>query len=190
MNNKILVPILCVMFVVALVSIPIGIYNDLAAKQEDILNKSATIDVQLNRRLDLISNLVETVKGYAAHEQEVFANVSEARARLAGAVGNEAKAEANDEATAAIGRLIAIAEGYPEIKADANFRQLSDELTGTENRIAVARIDYNNAVTEYNKLFVTFPSNMIASLFGFEKAEYFEAAPGSTATPQVNFTGS
>ena len=170
-----------------LVGTPMMQFNNLARSFEEVQAKASTIDVQLKRRADLIGNLLETVKGYAAHEAEVIASVSDARARLAGAVTTDEKASANEEVTGALSRLLVISESYPELKADANFRQFSDELAGTENRISVARNDYNAAVSEYNKLIVTFPGNVFAGMYGYERADYFEATEGDTATPKVGF---
>jgi len=166
----------------------VGAYNGLVAKSENVETQLSQIDNQLQRRNDLIPNLVETVKGYAAHEQEIFTAVAEARSKLAGAVSVDDRADASSELTNALGRLIAIAENYPQLKANENFIQLSTELAGTENRIAVARMDYNEAARDYNTTIRKFPTVILANLFGFEKAEYFEAAEGAQNVPEVNFT--
>ena len=179
--------IILAIIVVIIGGMTIGSYNSLVKSREEVDRASGEIDVQLKRRYDLIGNLLETVKGYAAHETEIFKNVTDARARMTGASTTEEKAAANEEATGALGRLIAITEGYPELKADVNFRQFSDELSGTENRIAVARRDYNNAVSLYNKKVIGFPSNIFAGSMGMEKAPYFEAAEGEKEAPKVNF---
>jgi len=176
-----------VVVIAVMVGTPMMLYNSFAQSFEEVAAKSSTIDVQLKRRADLIGNLLETVKGYAAHEAEVIATVSDARARLAGAMTTDEKANANEEATGALTRLLAISESYPELKADANFRQFSDELSGTENRISVARNDYNTAVSEYNKLIVSFPGNIFARLFGYSRADYFEVTEGDTAPPKIGF---
>ena len=164
-----------------------GTYNSLVAQRENVDTQYSAIDTQLQRRIDLIPNIVNTVKGYAAHESEVFGAVSDARARLAGASTKEEAAEADSELTSAVSRLLMIAENYPDLKADTQFTALTDELAGTENRIAVARKDYNDAAKAYNTQIKTFPKVIIANLFGFEKAEYFEAADGAKSAPQVNF---
>ncbi|HHY03590.1 MAG TPA: LemA family protein [Thermoanaerobacterales bacterium] len=179
------VVILVIIAIVAL--IVFGSYNSLVSADEDVNNKWSQIDNQLQRRADLIPNLVETVKGYAAHEKSVFAEVTKAREKLIGASGVAQKAEASEELSGALSRLLAIAENYPDLKADANFRQLQDELAGTENRIAVARMDYNNAVQAYNSKIRKFPTVIIANMFGFEKKPYFKAEEGTRQAPEVNF---
>ena len=162
-------------------------YNQLVTLEEKVNLSLSQIDNQLQRRADLIPNLVETVKGFAAQEKEIFESVSEARAKLIGAGSVSEKAEADAEVTGALSRLLAISESYPDLKSDANFRQLSDELAGTENRIAVARMDYNTTANEFNSTLIRFPMNLFASLFGFEKVDYFEAAEGAEEAPKVEF---
>ena len=170
-----------------LVGLPIYWHNRLVSGQEEIVAKSAIIDVQLKRRADLIGNLVESVKGYARHETDLIQSVSNARSKLVGAVTANEKAEANEAVSGALSRLIMVAESYPELKADANFRQLSDELAGTENRIAVARIDYNNAVSTYNRRIAGIPGKYYAESMGLERMEYFTAEKADTATPSISF---
>ena len=162
-------------------------YNSLATKREETEEKLSVIDVQLKRRADLIPNLVNTVKGYAKHETEAIDAVTEARTKYGSAGTTEEKAMADAQLSSAISRLLVIAEAYPDLKADANFRQLSDELAGTENRIAVARKDYNEAAKEYNNNTIKFPSNIIAGMFGFEKVTYFEASEADRELPTVDF---
>lgn len=175
--------------VVILVVVGISQYNSLVGINENVENQRANIDTMLQRRVDLIPNLVNTVKGYAEHEKEVIENVSSARAKLAGATSMEEKADADNQLSGALSRLLMVVENYPDLKANQQFISLSDELAGTENRIAVARKDYNDSVKVYNQKIRRFPSNIFANLLGFEKAEYFQAAKGAQQVPEVNFEG-
>ena len=165
----------------------VGKYNSLVTMREDIDKAWSQVQNVLQRRADLIPNLVETVRGYATHEKEVFEQVAAARARLAGAVTPGEAAAANAGLTAALGRLLAIAEAYPDLKASANFIRLQDELAGTENRIANERRTYNEMVRNYNAAIKRFPANFLAGMFGFPEREYFEAAPGAQEVPKVKF---
>lgn len=179
---------ICVAVAVGLLAMfLIGGYNSLISTRELVDTKLSDIDTQLQRRLDLIPNLVNTVKGYTNHESEVLGAVSDARARLAGAQSTAEKAEANTALSGALSRLLLVVENYPNLKADTQFTALTDELAGTENRIAVARRDYNEAAKSYNTSIKTFPRNLYAGLFGFAPVEYFTAAEGATQVPQVNF---
>ena len=162
-------------------------YNGLVTKAEAVDNAFSNIDTNLQRRADLIPNLVSTVKGYAAHEQEAIDSVTDARAKLAGAQTVEELANADSELTSALNRLMVVVENYPDLKASENFIQLSDELAGTENRIATARRDYNEVVQSYNSGIRKFPTNILAGLFGFSTKPYFEAADGADTVPEVNF---
>ena len=164
-----------------------GTYNSLVALDEGVKEAWAQIETQLQRRLDLIPNYVETVKGYAAQEKEVLVKVTEARAKVAGAGTVPDKIQANNELTSALSRLLVVVEKYPELKSNENFLRLQDELAGTENRIAVARKRYNEAVKEYNVAIRSFPSNMLAKYFSFEKAAFFDAPEAASAPPQVKF---
>jgi len=166
-------------------------YNRIQVLDEQVNQAKGQIGVQLQRRADLIPNLVETVKGYAKQESTVFTQVADARARLSGAVaGGQVgeMADANVALTGALGRLLAIAEAYPELKSDQNFRALQDQLEGTENRIAVARTDYNEAVGQLNAYIRTFPYNLTAMIFRQSSPRpYFEASPGAAEAPRVEF---
>ena len=164
-----------------------GSYNSLVSMREETNEKLSSIDVLLKRRADLIPNLVNTVKGYAKHETEAIDAVTEARTKYGSAGTTSEKANADAELTSAISRLLVIAENYPDLKADANFRQLADELAGTENRISVARQDYNKAAKEFNTKIIKFPSSIVAGIFGFDKVSYFEAGEADKAVPEVDF---
>jgi LemA protein len=166
-------------------------YNRIQELDERAQAYQGQIEVQLQRRADLIGNLVETVKGYAAHEEQVFTSVAQARAGLMGAVrsgDSEQMANANAQLTGALGRLFAVVEAYPNLKADQGFLRLQDELTGTENRVAVSRNDYNAAVNEYNAYIRRFPAVITAKVTGAKPRKYFTAAPGSTEAPKVDFS--
>lgn len=181
---------LIVLAAVVIVAVMIGTaYNGLVKKDEQVNTAYANIESQLQRRNDLIPNLVETVKGYAAHETEVFTAVTEARERMMSAQGPDAVAQADGELTQALGRLIAVAESYPELQANENFLSLQDELAGTENRINTARMDYNAAVQTYNASIRSFPTNILAGIFGFERREQFQAQEGAQEVPAVDFGG-
>jgi LemA protein len=164
-------------------------YNNFVTLEENVDQSYAQIENQLQRRLDLIPNLVNTVKGYASHEKEVIASISDARARLAGANTVEEEATANAELTGALSRLLVVVENYPNLKADQQFTQLMDELSGTENRISVARKDYNDQVAVYNKSIKRFPGALIAGMTGFDDKEYFTADPKAAEAPEVDFGG-
>ena len=179
--------LIIIVVLVLLVLMGIGSYNGLVSKEEEVDNKFADISVQLERRADLIPNLVSTVKGYASHEESVIDSVTTARERLVNANTIEDKAEANQELTKALNNLFVIVENYPDLKANTNFIQLQDELAGTENRIAVARRDYNGAVKSYNKDIKSFPKSILAGMFGFDKKDYFEAKESSSEVPNVSF---
>jgi LemA protein len=162
-------------------------YNSIVAKSEEVDNKYATIDTYLQRRADLIPNLVNTVKGYTKQEQDIINSITDARAKMVGTTSVSEKAEANDELTSALNKLMVVVENYPDLKSSQNFIQLSDELSGTENRIATARKDYNDAVKEYNLKIKKFPAGIIANMFGFEQKEYFQATQESKEVPNVQF---
>jgi LemA protein len=164
-----------------------GNYNRFVAMDEGVKSSWAQVENQLQRRYDLIPNLVETVKGYAKHEKDVLIEVTNARARVGGATSVPDKISANNALSGALSRLLVVVERYPDLKANQNFIRLQDELAGTENRIAVERRRYNEAVRAYNVAIRSFPANMLAGMFGFEKAAFFEAPAAAKATPQVKF---
>jgi LemA protein len=166
----------------------IGNYNSLVTLNESINGRWAQVENQLQRRNDLIPNLVKTVKGYAKHEREIFDHIADARAKLAGAKTISEKIKANQDIDTAISRLLVVVENYPNLKADRNFAQLQDELAGTENRIAVERMRYNETVQSYNILIKRFPSNIVARFAGLEKKDvYFKAEEAAKSVPKVEF---
>ena len=162
-------------------------YNRLVTNEETVDTAWSQVENVLQRRNDLIPNLVNTVKGIAAQEQKVFLGVAEARSKIAGATTINEKVAANLAMTGALGRLLAVVERYPEIKSNQNFLALQTQLEGTENRIAVERRRYNESVRQYNLLTRRFPTNIMASFMSFEKRTYFEVAEGAEAVPQVQF---
>jgi LemA protein len=167
-------------------------YNTIQTYDEQASAAKSQIEVQLQRRADLIPNLVNTVKGYAAHEEQVFTSVAQARAGLLNAIKTgdpQAMADANAGLTAGLGRLLAISEAYPQLKADQGFLRLQDELTGTENRVAVARRDYNQAAQQYNTYIRRFPATITARVIGAKAKTYFEVTnPASREVPTVDFS--
>lgn len=179
--------IIAAVVVVLLGVMTLGGYNSLISMNENINGKWAQVENQLQRRSDLIPNLVNTVKGYATHEQQAIQAIADARAKMGGAQGPAAKAEANGELSSALSRLMVVVENYPNLKADANFRALMDELSGTENRLAVARKDYNDAVQVYNANIQQVPTVIYARLLGFGPKEYFKADEGAKQVPQVKY---
>lgn len=168
----------------------IGTNNSIVTLNENVSREMAQVESTLQRRADLIPNLVSSVKGYAAHEEKIFTDVAKARAMLAGAIPskdiNKLK-EANDSLSGALGRLLAIRETYPQLKADATFLSLMDELSGTENRINYARNQFNEAVAKYNKKIKVFPASLVAGFMGFEEQIYFKANENSKTVPNVSF---
>jgi LemA protein len=163
-------------------------YNTFVAQDEAIKAQWAQVQNQLQRRNDLIPNLVETVKGYAEHEEGVYKDIADARSRLLAAKTPEETIQAANQQTAALGRLLAVVENYPQLRANEQFNRLMDELSGTENRIAVERMRYNERIQEYNTARRRFPSNMTAKLFGFDEYPFFEAPAEAQRVPTVNFT--
>lgn len=185
--KKGLIAVIAVLVIVAVIAgVGISNYNGLVTAREEVASAESNIDTYLQRRADLIPNVVATVKSYAAHESEVYSSIAAARQKLVNASTVGEKAEANEELTAALQGLNVVVESYPELKTDTTYVALMDELEGSENRIATARKDYNDTVKEYNNKVIRFPGNIFAGIFGFEKAEYFEAAQGAEAAPDVD----
>jgi LemA protein len=165
-----------------------GTRNDLVTQRESINGAWAQVDTDLQRRADLLPNLVETVKGYAKHEQEVLSNIANARSALLNARNPQEKIEANARIDSAIGRLLVVVENYPQLRANENFMNLQHELAGTENRIAQSRRRYNEAVQRYNTSIDLFPNNIAAALFGFQRNDaYFKTDPAARQAPKVAF---
>jgi LemA protein len=164
-----------------------GTYNSLVSMDEGVKAAWAQVENQLQRRYDLIPNYVETVKGYAAHEKNVLVQVTEARAKVGGAATVSEKIDANNQLSSALSRLLLVVEQYPDLKANTNFIRLQDELSGTENRIAVERMRFNETVKTYNITIRHFPTNIIAGMFGFEKATFFEVPKERQEAPKVKF---
>jgi LemA protein len=174
-----------ILFVAALYVV--ALYNSLASLKVKIKEAWSQIDVQLKRRADLIPNLVETVKGYATHEKEVFENVTKARTALMSASNPKEAEEADQQLGAALGRLFAVAEAYPELKAQEGFVNLQKELSDTEDKVSYARQFYNSVVRDFNSKLVVFPSSIIAGLFGFTAEQFFEAKPEERDAVKVQF---
>lgn len=187
--KKGLIVALCIVGVlVLLIGWGISANNSLVDMEETVNQSASDLQSQLQRRADLIPNLVNTVKGYAEHETEVYTALADARAKLAGAGTDvEQLQEANDELSSALSRLLVVVENYPELKANENFINLQDELAGTENRINVARMNYNETVKEFNTSIRKFPKSIIAGMLGFEKAVYFEMDESAGDVPDVEF---
>jgi LemA protein len=180
--------LIIVLVVLALLVLAVVLmYNRLVALRNRCENAWSQVDVQLRRRYDLIPNLVETVKGYAAHERTTFDEVTKARTAAETADGVAEQAQAENALTGAIGRLFAVAEQYPQLRATENFQQLQADLTDTEQKIAVSRQVYNDTVQTYDTALETVPTNVIAGIFRFQAREYFEIEDGARATPQVAF---
>ena len=177
-----------VVVVILLLVVSLGSsYNSMVKLSENVDSKYADISVQLKRRTDLIPNLINTVKGYMDHEQKIIDSVTEARTNLVNAKTVSEQAKANDELSSALNSLNVIVENYPDLKSNTNFIQLQDELAGTENRIAVSRKDYNDAVKDYNSTIKSFPKNIIAGMFGFAEKDYFEITNADKEVPNVSF---
>ncbi len=179
--------IILILIILAVVVGTIFMYNNLVGLRNRVKNAWSQIDVQLNRRADLIPNLVETVKGYAKHEKTVFEEVTKARSSLMGAQTVQENAEANNMLTGALKSLFAVAENYPELKANQNFINLQNQLAETEDKIAYSRQFYNDTVLMYNNKIQMFPSNLLARQFNFTEAEFFEVEESARSVPKVQF---
>src|SRR5947207_1014368 len=162
-------------------------YNKFVGQEEAIKSQWAQVENQLQRRNDLIPNLVETTKGFAQHEEGVYKEIADARSRLLAAKSPDEKIAAANQQTSALGRLLAVVENYPQLKANEQFNRLMDELAGTENRLAVERMRYNERVQDYNTSRRQFPANLTAKMFGFKEYPFFQAPPEARQAPKVNF---
>jgi LemA protein len=182
----IVVGLLFILFIL-LVSPVISFYNNAISKREAIRSQFSQIDVVLKRRYDLIPNLIQTVKGVAFQEQEIFVKIAEARTRYGSAITNEEKIKSANEIEGLLSRLLVIVENYPQLRSSESFNKLMDELSGTENRIAVERRRYNENVKEYNMFIKRFPNNILANFFGFKEEPYFEITSIEREAPKVNF---
>ncbi len=190
MRNLLVVVIVLILIVVVVFGLYVGRRNEMVRKKEAVNAAWSQVDVVLQRRADLVPNLVETVKGIAAQEQSVFGDIARARSQLLSAKTPPDRIAANQQLDTALGRLLAIVENYPQLKSNENFLRLQDELAGTENRIAVERRRYNETLKDYNTYLGLFPNNIIAGMAGFSRNDnYFEAAPASREAPKVQFPG-
>ena len=181
-----LIAIIIIVLIIIIVTI-VHMYNNLVGLRNRVKNSYSQIDVQLKRRNDLIPNLVETVKGYASHEKGVLEEVTKARTGVMNATGIEETSKADNQLTGALKTLFAVAENYPDLKANSNFQQLQSELTDTEDKISYARQFYNDVVLKYNNACQQFPSNILAKIFGFSEETYFQTPESETAIPKVKF---
>lgn len=179
--------IVIIVVVIFLAATVIHMYNNLVSLRNRVKNSYSQIDVQLKRRNDLIPNLVETVKGYASHEKGVLEEVTKARSNVMNASSVEETSAADNQLTGALKTLFAVAENYPDLKANSNFQQLQTELSETEDKISYARQFYNDVVLKYNNACQKFPSNIMARLFGFKEEEFFKAPESERAVPEVKF---
>jgi LemA protein len=187
---KIALVVIVVLVLIALIAFGqyVGVRNTLVTKNEAVKAAWSQVDIVLQRRADLIPNLVETVKGYAKQEQAVIKEVTDARAALGGARSPQEKIQANGQLDGALSRLLVVVENYPNLKSNENFMRLQDELAGSENRIAVERRKYNETLQQYNTDIELFPKNIAASIFGFQRDDaYFKAEPGKRDAPKVAF---
>ena len=189
-NTGLIILGVLILAIIAIAGFFIGTYNKLQVMDENVTANWAQVENQLKRRNDLIPNLVNTVKGYAKHENEIFTNIANARAKLSGAMNtNDVKAvqQSTNELNSALSRLLVVVENYPNLKADKAFTGLQDELAGTENRLAVARRDYNESVKTINTIIRTFPTSLVAAMSGVKSRDYFEITEHEKQTPKVEF---
>jgi len=187
-SGRILAVLLVVVGLLAILGIfLVGSYNSFVQLSQQVDSQFANLEARLQRRFDLIPNLVETVKGHMAHEQEVFSNIAEARARMAGARTVDERVAATNQLEGALSRLLVVMENYPLLKAQESVARLMDELAGTENRIAVERDNFNAVVQQYNTRIKSFPAVILANMFGYEARAYFQAEPGAQQAPRVTF---
>jgi LemA protein len=188
MKKGIIVLVVIVLLVLWIGGTFVGHRNEMVRKRETVNAAWAQVDVVLQRRADLIPNLVETVKGFAIHEEKVFGDIAAARAAMAGAKTPQEKIAANGQIDSALSRLLVVVENYPQLRSNENFLRLQDELAGTENRIAVERRRYNETVQDYNTYISLFPKNIVASFSGFTRNDaYFKTEEGARQAPKVNF---
>ena len=187
--NKTLRIVAVVIAIILVITMPIiGGYNKMVSLEQKVKVSEGNIDTQLQRRSDLIPNLVETVKGYASQEKDIFIKIADARAKLGGAQTVGEKAQADSELGGALSRLLVVVERYPDLKSSQNFRDLTVALEGTENRIGIARQDYNKSVDNYNTTIKRFPNAIIAGIFGFQDREYYKASESAKELPKVDFS--
>ncbi len=187
-SGRILGVLLVVIGLLAVLGISlVGSYNSFVRLSQQVDSQFANLEARLQRRFDLIPNLVETVKGHMAHEQEVFSNIADARARMAGARTVDERVAATNQLEGALSRLLVVMEAYPVLKAQESVSRLMDELAGTENRIAVERDNFNAVVQQYNTRIKSFPAVILANMFGYEARAYFQADPGAQQAPRVTF---
>ena len=179
--------IILIVVLVVIIAWVISTYNSLVQLRNKVRNAFAQVDTQLQRRFDLIPNLVETVKGYAGHEKDVLENITASRSGYMNASSNEQKLEMNNQLSSTLKSLFAVAENYPELKANTNFLKLQEDLSETEDKVGYARQFYNDAVTIYNNKLQMFPSNVIAGIFGFKEEALFDAADEANQAPRVQF---
>jgi len=187
--NKGLKILIIVVVIIAVILFPlVGSYNKMVRLDQSVKQSESDIDTQLQRRSDLIPNLIATVKGYSAQEKGIFTELAAARAKLAGAQNITQKAEADNQLSGSLSRLLVVVENYPDLKSNQNFRDLSISLEGTENRVGIARKDYNITVGTYNSVTRSFPNSIVAGIFRFDQKPYYKAAEGSKEVPKVDFS--